>query len=100
MFESLLPKGSNVRLFSFGREAWYRELVPTTHVTIAFDNDFVEKARRLGVDVLAVAREGAAAAVRQTLGEAERAAYLRFPEQSDDFWDEAQAWGDWDEAQA
>lgn len=33
------------------------------------------------------------AAVKRAMGEADRAAYQRFPERPDDFWDDAEAWG-------
>ena len=36
---------------------------------------------------------GVVAAVKRAMGEADRAAYQRFPEQPDDFWDDAEAWG-------
>lgn len=36
---------------------------------------------------------GVVAAVKRAMGEADRAAYQRFPERPDDFWDEAEAWG-------
>lgn len=36
---------------------------------------------------------GIVAAVKRARGEADRAAYQRCPEQPDDFWDDAEAWG-------
>ncbi len=53
-----------------------------------------EQAQLLHVNVSAAAREGVAAAVKRALGETDRAAYQRVPEQPDDFWDEAEAWGE------
>lgn len=53
-----------------------------------------ERARRLGINVSAAAREGVAAAVRAALLEADRAAYRARPEQTDAFWVEAETWGD------
>lgn len=58
------------------------------------DEGLAERARALGINISAAAREGVDAAVRRAVGEADRAAYERFPEQPDDFWDEAEAWGD------
>ena len=52
-----------------------------------------EQARRLRINISAAAREGVAAAVRRAVGEADRAAYQRRPEQPDSFWDAAEAWG-------
>ena len=72
----------------------------STRTTFTLDEELAEQARRLRVNISAAARDGVIAAVRRALGEADRAAYLRFPEQPDDFWDEAEAWGDWDDAQA
>ena len=68
----------------------------TTRTTFTLDEELAEQARKLEINMSAAAREGVLAAVRRALGEADRAAYLRHPEEPDDFWDEAQAWGDWD----
>ena len=57
------------------------------------DEKLAERARRLNVNISAAAREGVAAAVKRAIGEADRAAYQRFPEQPDNFWDDAEAWG-------
>jgi uncharacterized protein YndB with AHSA1/START domain len=54
------------------------------------DEALAEQARRLGVNVSAAAREGVA--VRSALAQADRAAYLREPEEIDDFWTEAERW--------
>lgn len=69
----------------------------TTRTTFSLDEELAEKARKLEINMSAAAREGVQAAVRRAMGEAEREAYLRHPEEPDDFWDEAQAWGDWNE---
>ena len=61
--------------------------------TFSLDEELAEQARRFDVNISAAAREGVAAAVRRAMGEADRAAYERFPEQPDGFWDDAQAWG-------
>ena len=69
----------------------------TTRTTFSLDEELAEKARKLEINMSAAAREGVEAAVRRAMGEADREAYLRHPEEPDDFWDEAQAWGDWNE---
>ena len=65
----------------------------STRTTFTLDERLIEQARLLNVNISAAAREGVAAAVKRALGEADRAAYERFPEQPDSFWDEAEAWG-------
>lgn len=72
----------------------------TTRTTFSLDKELAEQARKLDINMSAAAREGVIAAVRRALGEADREAYLRHPEEPDGFWDEAQAWGDWDEDEA
>ena len=66
----------------------------TTRTTFTLDEKLAERARQLDVNISAAAREGVAAAVKRAMGEADRAAYERFPEEPDGFWDEAEAWGD------
>ena len=61
--------------------------------TFTLDRDLAEQARRLDINVSAAAREGVAEAVRRAMAMADRAAYQRRPEQPDDFWDDADAWG-------
>ena len=61
--------------------------------TFTLDRDLAEQARRLDINVSAAAREGVAEAVRRTMAMADRAAYQRLPEQPDDVWDDAEAWG-------
>ena len=63
----------------------------TMRTTFTFDEKLAEQARPLGLNISAAAREGVLAAVRHALAEADRAAYLRHPEDPDDFWDQAQA---------
>ena len=65
----------------------------TTRTTFTLDEALAERARQLNVNISAAAREGVAAAVKRAMGEADRAAYQRFPEQPDSFWDELEAWG-------
>ena len=61
--------------------------------TFTLERELAEQAQRLRVNVSAAARDGVSAAVRRALAEADRAAYERFPEEPDDFWDQAEAWG-------
>lgn len=65
-----------------------------TRTTFTLDEELAERARRLGINLSAAARDGVAEAVRHAAAMADRAAYQRFPEQPDDFWDDAEAWGD------
>ena len=65
----------------------------TTRTTFTLDERLAERARQLNVNISAAAREGVVAAVKRAMGEADRAAYQRFPEKPDGFWDEAEAWG-------
>jgi len=66
----------------------------TTRTTFTLDESLVEQAHRLGINISAAAREGVAAAVRDALSKADRAAYERNPEKPDSFWVEAEAWAD------
>ena len=66
----------------------------TTRTTFTLDDSMADRARRLGVNISAAAREGVAAAVRVALAAADRAAYEARPEQVDEFWDDAEVWGD------
>lgn len=63
-----------------------------TRTTFTLDESLAEKARKLGVNISAAAREGVASAVHAALAEKDRAAYERQPEQPDLFWSEAEAW--------
>jgi len=67
--------------------------MPTTRTTFTLDELLAQQARRLGVNISAAAREGVAAAVRAALARSDRAAYEQMPEQPDQFWDEAEDWG-------
>lgn len=68
--------------------------VTTTRTTFTLDQALAEQARRLDVNISAAARRGVAAAVREALAEADRAAYERKPERADTFWSDAEAWSD------
>jgi len=61
--------------------------------TFSLDEALAARARELGVNVSAAARDGVAAAVRSALEQADRRAYAARPESSDAFWVEAEAWG-------
>jgi len=58
------------------------------------EEELAERARKLGVNVSAAAREGVAAAVRAALAQSDREAYRKHPERHDTFWREAEAWGE------
>ena len=60
--------------------------------TFTIDEELAQRARELGINISAAARDGVAAAVRTALAQADREAYLRQPEQAHPFWDEAEAW--------
>ena len=66
----------------------------STRTTFTLDDELARRAGDLGINVSAAAREGVAAAVRIALAESDRAAYLRTPEQPDEFWADAQVWGE------
>lgn len=66
----------------------------STRTTVTLDEDLADRARRLGINISAAAREGVAAAVRAALMEADRAAYERHPERPDPFWVETDAWSE------
>jgi post-segregation antitoxin (ccd killing protein) len=61
--------------------------------TFTLDDALAERARELGINISAAAREGVSAAVRAALARADRAAYERHPEGPDPFWNEAEGWG-------
>lgn len=66
----------------------------TTRTTFTLDEELAEQARRLEVNISLAARQGVAAAVREALANADRAAYQSQPEKADSFWSEAEAWSD------
>ncbi|MGH9304309.1 MAG: type II toxin-antitoxin system CcdA family antitoxin [Acidimicrobiales bacterium] len=61
--------------------------------TFTLDAELAERARQLGVNVSAAARQGVADAVRTALARADRDAYLRQPERADACWADVEAWG-------
>lgn len=66
----------------------------TTRTTFTMDDALAAQARELGVNISAAARDGVAAAVRAALAQADRIAYQERPEQVDEPWVAAEAWGD------
>lgn len=66
----------------------------TWRTTFTLDEELAERARQLGINISAAARQGVADAVRAALARADREAYQRHPERPDSFWDEAEAWGE------
>jgi len=66
----------------------------STRTTFTLDDKLAERARQLGINISAAARDGVAAAVRAALAQGDRAAYERHPERPDAFWSTAEAWID------
>jgi post-segregation antitoxin (ccd killing protein) len=66
----------------------------SSRTTFTLDDELAERARRLGINISAAARQGVADAVRAALARSDRQAYERHPEMPDSFWTEAEAWGD------
>ena len=66
----------------------------SSRTTFTLDDELAERARQLGINISAAARQGVADAVRAALARADREAYQRHPERRDSFWDEAEAWGE------
>lgn len=64
----------------------------STRTTFTLDDELADRARQLGINISAAAREGVAAAVRAALARSDRAAYERLPERPEVFWAEAEAW--------
>ncbi|MBW8077461.1 MAG: hypothetical protein GJU76_05180 [Gallionella sp.] len=61
--------------------------------TFALDEELAERARNLGVNISAAARQGVSDAVRAALEQSDRVAYTKFPERVDSDWTNAEAWG-------
>ena len=66
----------------------------SARTTFTLDEELAERARELGINVSAAARQGVADAVRAALTHADRAAYQRHPERPDTFWAQAEVWAD------
>lgn len=68
--------------------------MPSLRTTFTVDEELAERARRLGVNISAAARQGVADAVRAALARADREAYLQHPERVDTSWTDVEAWGE------
>lgn len=66
----------------------------STRATFTLDEALATQARLLGVNISASAREGVERAVREERAKADRAAYSEHPEKVDEFWADAEAWGE------
>ena len=66
----------------------------SSRTTFTLDDELAERARQLGINISAAARQGVADAVRAALARADREAYQRHPERPDSFWAEGEAWGE------
>jgi post-segregation antitoxin (ccd killing protein) len=66
----------------------------STRTTFTLDDELADRARQLDINISAAARDGVAAAVRAALSNADRAAYQRRPERVDEFWNDAEVWGE------
>jgi post-segregation antitoxin (ccd killing protein) len=64
----------------------------STRTTFTLDDGLAERARRLGINISAAARDGVEAAVRAALARTDRTAYEQQPERPDPFWTGAEAW--------
>ena len=65
----------------------------SSRTTFTLDEGLAERARQLGINISAAARQGVTDAVRDALAQADRDAYLKQPERADAFWADAEAWG-------
>jgi Arc/MetJ family transcription regulator len=66
----------------------------SSRTTFTIDDDLADRARQLGINISAAARQGVADAVRAALARSDRQAYLQRPERPDPFWSDAEAWGE------
>ncbi|MGH9063794.1 MAG: type II toxin-antitoxin system CcdA family antitoxin [Acidimicrobiales bacterium] len=66
----------------------------SSRTTFTLDKELAERARELGVNISAAARQGVTHAVRVALARSDREAYLKHPERADTFWTEAETWGE------
>jgi post-segregation antitoxin (ccd killing protein) len=66
----------------------------SSRTTFTLDEELAERARHLGINISAAARQGVADAVSAALARSDREAYLKHPERTDTFWTEAEAWGE------
>lgn len=66
----------------------------SSRTSFTLDAELAERARQLGINISAAARQGVADAVRAALAKSDREAYLRHPERADSSWEAAEAWGE------
>ena len=66
----------------------------SSRTTFTIDDDLADRARQLGINISAAARQGVADAVRAALARSDRQAYQQRPERPDPFWSDAEAWGE------
>ncbi|HEX9712986.1 MAG TPA: type II toxin-antitoxin system CcdA family antitoxin [Actinomycetota bacterium] len=66
----------------------------SSRTTFSLDPELAERARQLGINISAAARQGVADAVRVALARSDRQAYQRHPERPDSFWTQAEAWSE------
>ena len=66
----------------------------SSRTTFTLYEELAERARDLGVNISAAARQGVSDAVHAALARSDSEAYLRNPERRDTFWTEGEARGD------
>ena len=66
----------------------------SSRTTFTIDDELVARARQLGINISAAARQGVAEAVRAAMARSDRDAYRRHPERPESFWAEAEGWGE------
>lgn len=66
----------------------------STRTTFTIDDELADRARELGINISAAARQGVTDAVRTALARSDREAYEKHPEQADPFWIEAERWSE------
>jgi post-segregation antitoxin (ccd killing protein) len=66
----------------------------SSRTTFTLDDSLVERARELGINISAAARQGVTDAVRAALERSDRVAYEKHPESVDPSWATAERWAD------
>jgi post-segregation antitoxin (ccd killing protein) len=66
----------------------------SARTTVSLGEDLARRARRLGINVSAAARQGVLDAVKEAMARSDREAYRRHPERPTERWDEVEAWSD------
>jgi len=67
-------------------------MMASVRTTFTLEEALADRARQLGINISAAAREGVAVAVSAALADSDSAAYERHAEQPDPFWTAAEAW--------